>query len=155
MILTVSSIMIWSRNFSHLADVRVKPQMAEIEWAIWGHSCPLTCAATFFLGFFFVFLCGKLENFQWKLNTDVLYWGIIEFQLNSLRKERHLNRTKCGLLQITTEMRIHAQNTNKMLLTSSFMRKYICKGILHINNYLQGELCNDTHEFKKYKIWNW
>ena len=38
-----------------------------------------------------------------------------------------------------------------MLHNLSLKRKGIYKGIFHINNYLQGELCNDTIKFKKYK----
>lgn len=38
-----------------------------------------------------------------------------------------------------------------MLHNLSLKRKGIYKGIFHINNYLQGELCNDTYESKKYK----
>ena len=54
----VSSIKIWSRNFSHLANVKAEPKMAEIEGAIGGLSSPPTCAAKFF-GLIPVFLSGK------------------------------------------------------------------------------------------------
>ena len=49
------------------------------------------------------------------------------------------------------QKRIPAQNTSKMLLNLSFKRKNIHKGIFHINNYLQRELCGETYDFKKYK----
>ena len=43
-------MIIWSRNFSHSADVKVSPKMAEIEGAIiGGHCSPHSRAAAFFV----------------------------------------------------------------------------------------------------------
>ena len=49
-------------------------------------------------------------------------------------------------------MRIHAQNTNKVLPNFSFKREDTYKAIFQINNFLQGELCRETYEFKNTAI---
>ena len=60
---SVSSIINWTRNFCHLANIKVKPKIAEIEGPIRGHYGPPTRAATFYW-LFLVFLSGKWGNFQ-------------------------------------------------------------------------------------------
>ena len=63
-------------------------------------------------------------------------------------------RIECGLLtfsQLTTEKRILAHNTSKMLHNLSFKSNDIYKGTFHIKNYFQEELCEETYDFKTHK----